>query len=335
MRIPASRGIVVLAADIGGTNCCLALVDARGAAVTVRHRVVVPTRDNRGLDDALQAFTGAARSRGIRVLAAGFSAAGPVAEGGGRLRLTNADLTLSRAALERSLRVPVVLLNDFEANASGVETLRARDVAVLHRGSPAGPVKVLLGPGTGLGVAFVTADGPHASEGGNSAAAAQSPRQRRILDVLARRLRREILWGDVLSGPGLVNLYWAATALRRQRHPTFQARLRRTPKAEQPKFLTAHSDVPDVADALEAAVGFFAGKAQDVALAFLPFGGIYLCGSVTDALAPSFRRHRFIARFLANRTHRALLRRVPIYHVRTGDLGLCGAAVRAAQVAPR
>ncbi len=335
MRTPASRGAVVLAADIGGTNCRLALVEVQGAAVTVRHRVVVPTRDRRGLDDALQAFAGAGLSRGIRVRAAGISAAGPVAEGGGQLRLTNVALTLSKSALERTLRVPVVLLNDFEANASGIETLRARDVAVLHRGSPAGPVKALLGPGTGLGVAYITAAGPHASEGGNSLAAARASREQRLLDVLERRLHREVLWGDVLSGPGLVNLYWAATKLSRHRHPSFSARLRRTPKAEQPRFLTAHPEEPGAARALDAAIGFFAAKAQDVALAYLPFGGLYLCGSVTDALAPWFRRHRFVARFLANSTHRALLRRVPLYHVRTGDLGLRGAAVRAAQVAAR
>jgi glucokinase len=72
-------------------------------------------------------------------------------------------------------------------------------------------------------------------------------------------------------------------------------------------------------------VQIFAAYAGNLALAFNPSGGIYLCGGLTAHLAECFSAETFAAAFSAKGRMRDLVRRIPVYLVTGGEVGLAGA----------
>ncbi len=145
----------VLVCDTGGTNVRFALSDKPGAPLgPIVHLV---TDDYPGLPEAIEA---AAPKLGQRPRSMIVCGAGPVV--GRELKLTNAPWvmdgpeTARRAGLSQGL-----LLNDFEAQALSLPAIKTdwtRAIGPLAFGAQ-GP-EVILGPGTGLGIAaLVEANG--------------------------------------------------------------------------------------------------------------------------------------------------------------------------------
>lgn len=79
----------------------------------------------------------------------------------------------------------VLLVNDFEAAAKGVEGLGPGDSKTLQRGEPLpGAARVVIGAGTGLGVAYMLPQGKGyrvvAGEGGHAGFAPADEEQMRL-----------------------------------------------------------------------------------------------------------------------------------------------------------
>lgn len=138
-----------LVGDIGGTNSRFGLVEEGSVEVT---RIEKLKNDNFGsLEDVARAYLDA---QGIDELgAAAIAVAGIVLEED--FLLTNRDWTISRPRLKRRLRTEkLIILNDFEALALSLPHLK--DVNLVQIGGAALPprrLKIVLGPGTGLGMA--------------------------------------------------------------------------------------------------------------------------------------------------------------------------------------
>jgi glucokinase len=198
----------VLVCDIGGTNVRIAAVAHPQAALKPVGRL--KTSGFSGLAECIeQALAGHPDLLPRSVVACG---AGPVAHR--RLHLTNARWTIDGPALAERLGLAQgLLLNDFEAQALALPAHRSE---WLHRIGPSfaaepGP-QVILGPGTGLGVAaLVLSDGrflPLASEAAHMELGPATPEDAAIwphLDLFHGRITAEA----VLSGPGLVRLHKA------------------------------------------------------------------------------------------------------------------------------
>jgi len=195
-----------LLADIGGSKSRFAL--ANSAARPERILVI----DNDTVVDLEGAVTRYLDETGARPRAATLAVAGPI--DGEEIALTNRAWRFRRGEFSRRFgfsRLRVV--NDFEAIACALPSLGAAETRPLGSLSPslrnATGVKLVRGPGTGLGVAaLLPADGCWhvvASEGGHAAFGSQAADE---VEVFAR-LRAEL--GSVsaecvLSGPGLVRL---------------------------------------------------------------------------------------------------------------------------------
>src|ERR1700734_4270004 len=144
-----------LVCDTGGTNVRFALVGEPGARLS--DIVHLHTGDYPGLAEAIEAAVPKLGARPLSVIACG---AGPVV--GRTLKLTNAPWVMDGPeAARRTNLAQGLLLNDFEAQALSLPTIPEGwepRVGPLQFG-PEGP-QVILGPGTGLGVAaLVEADG--------------------------------------------------------------------------------------------------------------------------------------------------------------------------------
>ena len=211
----------IVTVDIGGTHARFAIATIEGAGrVTLAEPVTLHTKDHASFQTAWEDF--AQRQGGALPRAVAIAIAGPV--GGEVIRFTNNPWIIRPALINEKLGVSAFsLVNDFEAVAHAVA--RAPEDHFLHLAGPdvplpaAGTISV-LGPGTGLGVAWLWRDGRgfthvQATEGGHVDFAPLDQVEDAILARLRQRYRR-VSVERVVSGPGLVDIYEALAGMEGQ-----------------------------------------------------------------------------------------------------------------------
>ncbi|HEU4358678.1 MAG TPA: glucokinase [Xanthobacteraceae bacterium] len=300
-----------LVADIGGSKSRFALSNSSGAF----ERVLVIDNDTvAGLDAAVAHYL---EETGAHPRAATLAVAGPV--GGEEVVLTNRPgWRLRRGEFAKRFGfLQLRVLNDFEAIAWAVPLLGAAQTRPL--GKPMAMrkgVKVVLGPGTGLGVAaLLPANGRWhvlASEGGH---ASFGPQEADEVEVFAR-LREECGWVSaeaILSGPGLVRLARALDpgAVRHEPETLVAGALACEPAAQAAARLFVRL------------LGRFA---SGLALTFKALGGVYIAGGVACGLGPLLDDPQFRAAFEAHPPHTSLLKTIPTLLITCEQPGLIGCA---------
>jgi glucokinase len=295
----------VLIGDIGGTNARFALlVDANAEP---KEFPGVRTSGFASLEEAIQAAVLDRTS--LRPRSALLAIAAPVE--GDEIALTNHGWTVRpRPMLAAFGLEEIVIVNDFEAQALG---LRQEEAGC-----------VVLGPGTGLGVAgLVHARGmwiPVPGEGGHVDIGPRSARDFAVfphIETIGGRISGE----QILCGRGLVNLYRAVAAADGA-----------APRLSDPADITAAAAAGDDAIALEALSIFVTclGRlAGDLALVFMARGGVYLTGGIVQKIVPALQDGRFRAAFDDKAPHGALMREMPVHVVTHPLAALTGLAAYA------
>lgn len=271
--------MIALVCDIGGTNSRLGLV-ADGALIA--SSTASFANDDFGTFDAIAADYLRAQDIG-RVDAVCIALAAFATVDGATL--TNRDWTIRRdriAALSGAGRV--AFINDFAAlgHALGrVGKLRTQVVSAGPARMPAGP-RLVLGAGTGFNAA-VWLPGPAgaaqvlAAECGHMTLPLAGADEFHLQAHLSQGRGRASI-ERALSGRGLVEIYqWQCQRAGRPQ--------RFSSGADISRHAVAGSDE----DCIEAGAMFLhlLGRVcGDLALAYLPLGGLYLSGGVTRAFAP-------------------------------------------------
>ena len=310
----------VLIGDIGGTNARFALlVDANAEP---KEFPGVRTADFASLDEAIQ--TAVLDRTALRPRSALLAVAGPV--DGDEIALTNHGWVVRPKRMFEAFGLDeVVVLNDFEAQALGVVALGSEHMEKIGGGEPEDEAgRVVLGPGTGLGVAgLVHARNlwiPVPGEGGHVDMGPRTPRDFEVfphIETIEGRISGE----QMLCGRGLVNLYRAVAAAGNA-----------APLLSAPAEITAAALAGEDAVAVEA-LGMFVtclGRlAGDLALVFMTRGGVYLTGGIVQKIVPALKDGRFRAAFDDKAPHSALLRAMPVYVVTHPLAALAGLAAYA------
>ena len=310
----------VLIGDIGGTNARFALlVDANAEP---KEFPGVRTADFASLDEAIQAAVLDRTS--LRPRSALLAIAAPV--DGDEIALTNHGWTVRpKAMLDAFELEEVIVVNDFEAQALGVVALGSEHMERIGGGRVHDEAScVVLGPGTGLGVAgLVHARGmwiPVPGEGGHVDIGPRSPRDFAVfshLETIGGRISGE----QILCGRGLVNLYRAVAAADGA-----------SPRLSAPAEITAAALAGDDGIAVEALSIFVTclGRlAGDLALVFMARGGVYLTGGIVQKIVPALQDGRFRAAFDDKAPHGALMREMPVHVVTHPLAALAGLAAYA------
>lgn len=303
----------ILCGDIGGTNAKFTFIKDG----TIGPVEVLAVKDYPQFTDALKSLLGGDRGNGIT--GAAFAAAGPV--DGNRCRVTNSGWTIDGSELRRGFNwAEVRVVNDFEALAWSLPRLTASDLFTIgsgkaERNAPA----VVLGPGTGLGLACFLprpdGDSVIGTEGGHATFPAATPREDAIIGHLRERFGH-VSAERVLSGGGLVNLYRAVGSI--DGRPTTE----RT--AEEITVAGLDGSCVSCREALDlfcAMLGTFAGNA---ALTFAARGGIYVGGGIAPRIVEHLRGSQFRARFEAKGRFRPYLAAVPTSVIIHRDATLVG-----------
>lgn len=308
---------MILVGDVGGTNTRFALAERGGSDWRFARLEQQPTTS-----DVAAAVARYLDSAGRPALdAAAFCGAGPVQAGGG-IRLVNADVTLDPVELAATAGVErALLINDFAAVAHAVPRLPAAAFTtcgkgIARRDSP----RVVLGPGTGLGIAVLAPAGDGwlviPGEGGHADLAPVDDEELEIWLRLRDRHGRVSL-ETALSGPGLERLYGAAGADTPLRAPEI-------------------ADAAWRGDAVAArAVALFTrwlGRvAGNLALAAAAQGGVYLAGGFIPSWGSRFDAAAFRAAFEDKEPQSEWLRGIPCFVVQYPQPGLYGLAALAAE----
>jgi glucokinase len=301
-----------LAGDIGGTKVLLALVDAAGRIVQQRR---LASAEFASFDELLGAYL---KSVGVPIDGGCLAVAGPVADDGRTAKITNLPWTIDAAKLERQFGLGrLSLINDFAGVALGVTALTPDQLVTLQAGEPrADGVKLVIGAGTGLGMALLVPEG-HGwrvlpGEGGHVGFAPQDDTQARVWKALLGEYGR-VTAERLISGPGLAAIHRVLTGENAD------------PAEISERALIGNDAARLTAEVFLAAYGAFAG---DMALTVLARGGVYLAGGIAAKILPLMQAGTFIAAFNAKAEHAGLARRMPVRVATDPEIGLHGAALR-------
>lgn len=317
-----------LAGDIGGTKTLLQLFKA-GEERAPLLRKSYPSASYAGFSEILDEFLYEA---GIRdVTSACFALAGPVA--GRQVKLTNLPWKIDADSLAARFNIArVALINDFEAVGLGVAALGVSDLSMLQQGeAQAHAVRVVVGAGTGLGVAWLTwRDGcyaVHPSEGGHIDFAPTDELQFGLLHYLQQRFGH-VSYERIVSGPGLVAIYeFLRDSGRAVPSAELVAALKEGDQAAAIARFASDTDEPIARQALEVFVQIYGAFVGNIALAALPRGGIYVAGGIAAKIAAQLQGGGFMRAYLDKGRFSGLLSTLPVAIVTNPQVGLLGSCL--------
>jgi len=314
-----------LVADVGGTNARFALVADGSTALEQVQTLACADFEN--LDTACLEYFRQIGVSGITRASLAFACPVQVET----IRMTNnhwvftRDLIRSRLGLEQ-----LELLNDFTAMALGMLEVQPDELQAVGSGQGLeGAPRLVIGPGTGLGVSALIpvnkqpADGKDkqwvalATEGGHVSFA---PTDEVEVEVW-RRLRQQfgrVSVERILCGQGLVNLY---RALAQYYEQPFDERL-------APADITAAGLAGDklATETLQRFCRILGEQAGDAVLTLGARGGVYLCGGILPRMADFLQQSAFREGFEAKGRFENYLREVPVWLCTAQHPGLLGAA---------
>jgi glucokinase len=321
-----------LAGDIGGTKANLALYSYQDEVLLPLKFTSYASRSFPTLEEVILHFLADAPARPIQAC---LGVAGPVK--GGAVHVTNLPWTVDAAALQVTLGLQKVsLLNDLEANAYGIQTLKPEELLSINPEAVPGQIgnRALIAAGTGLGEAALIWDGmvhrPFSSEGGHASFAPTDA----IGDELLAFLRKDyghVSWERVLSGMGTANLYRFFRTRSGLPEPAWLTEQLRTGDlgAVVNKAGLAETD-PVCTQVIDCFARHYGAEAGNLALKMIALGGIYLGGGIAPKMLPKLQSPLFLDAFYFKGRLSPLLRSTPVHVILNDKTALQGAAWYAA-----
>jgi glucokinase len=327
----ASRKFI-LAGDIGGTKTNLALYWLQGGKLQVAAEETFSSKDYAGLEPVLKEF----RASHAQPLArACFGVAGPVLDG--VVRTPNLPWVIRAARVAKVLKLrTVTLLNDLEATAFGIFTLKPSELTPLNpiRGKRVGN-KALIAAGTGLGEAVLYHAGgefvPSASEGGHGDFAPRNEIEIELLRYLIGKFGH-VSCERVVSGPGLWNTYEYLKQSGRLEEPSWLANeLAAASDASAAVTRFALAGESAICErALEMFVSAYGAEAGNLALRAKATGGVYLGGGIAPKILGKLEGKTFMRAFTDKGRYAEFLSAIPVWVILNDHAALQGAAYYAA-----
>lgn len=311
-------GIIV--GDVGGTNARLALAQKNAQGhVELSNIGVRSVEEFRSLELAIEDWQ---KDIHIKPKQGVFALAGPT--GADEVRFTNSNWVVSAPKMKEAFGFEnVQLINDFAAQAMAIPATPASDLILVNKGeAKEGAPIVVLGPGTGLGMAGLlkTETGWRVlpTEGGHQAFAPKSDLEREILSVLSRALEA-VSYEHVLSGPGLLRIYKCIGAIKGEATP-FET----PPEIGEAAANLSNQLAVEAAKTLSLILATFCSNAV---LSFGALGGCVIAGGVAEQLSQFIMTNDFIERFRNIGPMTNYVRDVPVYRNSDKYAALKGAAM--------
>jgi len=319
----------IIYSDIGGTKTLLQLAEANEAGMQSVLTRKYSSQDFVSFSDIVNDFLNQI-AVSPSISAACFAVAGPVVDHK-TAKLTNLAWNIDSAELSQQFSIPeIVLLNDFEAAALGIDALSKNDLIPLQSGQVyLEAMRVILGAGTGMGVAWSAwVNGcryPFSTEAGHIDFAATDDLQVELFRFLQRKFGHVSI-ERLLSGSGLTDIF-------RFLHGNDVSDL-------VPYDLEEDSGavITDLAlkqrhllakQALELFVTIYGAYAGNLALAGLCRGGVYIAGGIAPKILEAMTDGVFMNAFCDKGRFSGLMQEIPVHIVNNPEISLLGARLKA------
>lgn len=312
---PTTPAPVLLVGDVGGTNTRLAFA--------------VSAADGFRLDEVSRHDTPAdmpalllRQLAGRKVDIVAFCGAGPLRDDGS-LALSNNPCVLDPVAIAKATGARrVIIVNDFEAIAQAVPALRPADLREIQTGAEhASAARLVIGPGTGLGVASLIAhDGDWVVLPGEGGHVDLAPVDDAEVDVFLklRASHGPLSAESLVSGSGFSKLHAALSGGTEREPPDIVA--------------AARSGDAVAVTAMQMFARWLGRVAGNAALIVGARGGVWIAGGIVPAWGEDFDRAAFRDGFCAKRGFEQWLAAIPvqlIIHPQPGLIGLARLAAAA------
>ena len=319
----------LLAADIGGTKCELAVFALAGDDCRPLASRRYPSRDHAGIAEIIALFL---RESGCRPRFASLAVAGVT--GKKTAVVTNLPWIIEAERLATAFGLAgVVLLNDMTAVCASIPLLGPDDWIELQPGDgEGGELSAVIAPGTGLGEGLlVQADSvffPCGGEGGHADFAPVDDEQQELLRWMLRR-GGPVSYEDLIAGPGIATLYDFLKDTRREPESdavaeALAAAVDRTPViagaalADPPCRLCRRT--------IELFLSILGSEAGNLALKTYARGGLYIGGGVVPRLAGHVSFTGLLAAFRRKGKMEELMTSIPVRLITRHNAALLGAA---------
>lgn len=307
----ANMGII--AADIGGTHSRLVLIDP-ASNVSILEQKNYNNADFHSFDDVLSHFLGLLDKRitlSLLVLAV------PAPVESGITRLTNLDWVIREKELQRRFAVDSIIINDLQAAALGTLSVPHEElIAINDRPLTASGKRVVIGSGTGLGVAWLSHEAniirSNPTEAGHIDFASADTQQEELHHFLQKKYGH-VSWERILSGPGIVDLYRFCSG-----QPDADV------NAQWVNEQAADNSNTAALDAMHLFARVFGAFAGNMVLTHRPIDGIFLVGGVSIKTRQWLQSDEFLQAFFDKGRMRRLAEETPVFLVPNEDIGLRG-----------
>lgn len=324
---------MILAGDVGGTKCNLALFAEKNGKLRTVFTQRFASKEFAHFDLIVKEFARQAATHlsSEPVTAAGFGVAGPVIDN--HVRATNLPWTVDARTLEKELDgAKIVLMNDLGATGHSIEHLAPEEFIVLNPGKPEpGGTRALIAAGTGLGQSILVWDGTRyrivPSEGGHSDFAPHTEQQIELLRFMRRRYP-QVSFELILSGRGFRTLHEFLAP--NVKHASFE-----DPDADPAPEITRlglAKTCPVCVETLDLWTAIYGAEAGNLALKVLALGGVYVAGGIAVKIIEKIKDGSFFAAFKDKWKFENLLSNIPVSVVLNESAPLLGAAYEALAV---
>ena len=307
---------MALVADIGGTNARFAL--SLGGQLRSDSVQVLACNDYENLDHAVSHYLALQQ---VAVDHACMAFACPVSSQ--TIKMTNNHWSFNKSEMKDTLKLrSFKVINDFTAQALALPALPENALIKVGNGEAIeGATKLIIGPGTGLGVAALKKVGDHwlplPGEGGHAAFSPISSMDNEILSILQQKLGY-VSWESVLCGSGIELLYEAHSTLSGQTQTLKNHEI--TAQAMSGEALCKQT--------LLHFCELLGRAASNAALTTGAQGGVYIAGGIIPRFPDFFAQSGFRASFEINDKMVNYLAAIPtrlIIHDNPGLTGACEA----------
>lgn len=307
-----------LVADVGATNARFAIVEDNNYRQLTK-QITLPANDYLDLTEAMSAYF---KLVGIKAVdGACIAIAGPVHEDS--FKLANNHWQVNKHDVQNVLSCDVLWLNDFAAQALAVSAIDKSECLIIQDGKEiVEGNKLIIGPGSGLGVAGLVFQGGRpvvvVGEGGHASFAPGNKREIELLSHLLDKFEHVSI-ERLASGSGIPVLYEALSQI-----------LKLPQKHNNAADITADAlknNDPLSVKTMDLFFGILGQAVASSALQFGALGGVYLVGGILPKLKSQLLESDFVERFVRRGRLGNYLKDMPIYLCLNESLGIEGAAL--------
>ena len=302
--------------DIGGTNARFALVvPGESDLISIK---ALSCGEFETVQDAIKAYLSSISK--VEISSSCIASAGTTHLD--IFKPANNDWVINKVDVSSALNdVKVSWINDFSAQALATSTLSNNDLIEVNKGNPqADRVRLVIGPGTGLGTCGLTKASSGwktlPAQGGHSDFAPNSELEIEILSLLQKQFGHVAI-ERILSGPGIVNLYKALCQI--------NARdiVLKTPSEISSSAVSTNPDSMAI-ETLALFCRIFGSVTGSIALTTGCLGGIYITSDLVRNFLDFFLKSDFLKSFEDKGRLDYYMRDIPIFISKRANMGLIG-----------